>query len=53
MAHIYYTQASHDWEVESADITVDQANINDRNFNSTYEVTGASAATKVIWIDRG
>ena len=53
MAHIYYTQASHDWEIESADVTTDQANINDRNFNTTYTVTGASASNKGIWIDRG
>ncbi|KKK87449.1 hypothetical protein LCGC14_2753130 [marine sediment metagenome] len=53
MADIFYVQASHDWEVESADVTVDQTNINDRDFNTTYTVTGASSSDKVIWLDRG
>lgn len=52
MADIYRTQASPNWEIESADVVTNQHNIHDRNFDSKYVLTGASSATKRLWIDR-
>ena len=52
-SHIYYTQASSGWTVSIVSVATNSANLNDRNFNTPYTVTGASSATKVVYIDRG
>lgn len=51
--HIYYTQASPGYTVSTVSVSTNTSRINDRNFNTPYTVTGASSATKVVYIDRG
>lgn len=52
MSDTYYTQASPNWTISVADVTTDQYNINDRNYDTRYEVTGADGGTMRVYIDR-
>ena len=56
MSDIFYTPAQTDWIVTASGPPPDsdnRFNLYDRDFDSQWEVTGASSATQAIWLDRG